>query len=111
MTSPVEKDIAIEAVLPHEPAVVWRALTSADLVGRWLMPNHFAPIVGHKFTFSTKPRGDWDGIVHCEVLEIVENRHLVYSGKGGQRPAIPSLRSTPSSPGRCCPSTRERGSR
>lgn len=85
MTPPVEKDIAIEAVLPHEPAVVWRALTSADLVGRWLMPNDFAPIVGHKFTFSTKPRGDWDGIVHCEVLEIVENRHLVYSWKGGSK--------------------------
>ena len=27
--------------------------------------------------------GDWDGVVHCEVLELVPQRKLVYSWKGG----------------------------
>jgi uncharacterized protein YndB with AHSA1/START domain len=83
MNETVEQDISIEAVLPHAPAIVWRALTSAELISQWLMPNDFAAVVGKKFTFKTKPRGAWDGIVHCEVLEIVENRRLVYSWKGG----------------------------
>jgi uncharacterized protein YndB with AHSA1/START domain len=76
-------DIVVEGVLPHAPEVVWRALTTADLIDRWLMPNDFAPVVGKAFTFRTKPMGSWDGVVHCEVLEVVPNRKLVYSWKGG----------------------------
>jgi len=72
-------------VLPHAPEIVWQALTSAELIGRWLMPNDFAPEVGRRFTFRTKPMGDWDGVVHCEVLELVPQRMLVYSWKGGAR--------------------------
>jgi uncharacterized protein YndB with AHSA1/START domain len=83
MSVPVEQDISLETVLPHAPEVVWKALTAAELIDRWLMPNDFVAELGKKFTFTTKPRGDWDGIVHCEVLEIVENRRLVYSWKGG----------------------------
>lgn len=77
------RDITVEAVLPHAPAVVWKILTTAELIGQWLMPNDFAPVLGRKFNFRTTPMGDWDGVVHCEVLEIVENRRLVYSWKGG----------------------------
>jgi uncharacterized protein YndB with AHSA1/START domain len=65
--------------------IVWQALTSAELIGRWLMPNDFAPEVGRRFTFRTRPMGDWDGVVHCEVLELVPQRKLVYSWKGGSR--------------------------
>jgi uncharacterized protein YndB with AHSA1/START domain len=84
MTDATEvRDITVEAVLPHSPAVVWKTLTTADLIGQWLMPNDFAAAVGKKFTFRTKPMGDWDGVVHCEVLEIIEHRRLVYSWKGG----------------------------
>jgi uncharacterized protein YndB with AHSA1/START domain len=62
---------------------VWQALTSAELIGRWLMPNDFAAEVGRRFTFRTRPMGDWDGVVQCEVLELVPQRKLVYSWKGG----------------------------
>ena len=27
--------------------------------------------------------GDWDGVVHCHVLEVVPLRRLVYSWQGG----------------------------
>jgi uncharacterized protein YndB with AHSA1/START domain len=77
------RDIVVEGVLPHAPEIVWKALTSAELIGRWLMPNDFAPAVGRRFTFRTRPMGEWDGIVHCEVLELVPRSKLVYSWKGG----------------------------
>jgi uncharacterized protein YndB with AHSA1/START domain len=62
---------------------VWKTLTTAALIARWLMPNDFAPVIGKRFTFRTKPMGDWDGVVNCEVLEVEPNRKLVYSWKGG----------------------------
>ncbi len=47
------------------------------------MPNDFAPVVGQRFTFKTKPMGDWDGVVHCEVLSCEPPRLLRYSWLGG----------------------------
>jgi uncharacterized protein YndB with AHSA1/START domain len=79
------RDIVVEGVLPHAPEIVWRALTSAELIARWLMPNDFAAEVGRRFTFRTRPMGSWDGTVHCEVIEVVPQRRLVYSWKGGSR--------------------------
>ena len=79
------RDIVVEGVLPHAPEMVWKALTTAELIGRWLMPNDFVPEVGRRFTFRTKPMGNWDGVVHCEVIEVVPQRRLVYSWKGGSR--------------------------
>lgn len=78
-----KRDIVVEGVLPHPPEVVWTALTSAELIGRWLMPNDFAPVIGRRFTFRTKPMGSWDRVVHCAVIEVVPNRKLVYSWNGG----------------------------
>ena len=77
------RDIVVEDVVPQPPEKVWKALTTAELVGQWLMPNDFEPVVGKRFTFKTRPIGDWDGVVQCEVLEIVPHRRLVYSWKGG----------------------------
>ena len=82
-TNAPTRDIVVEDVLPHPPEKVWQALTRSELISRWLMPNDFKPAVGHRFTFSTQPMGGWDGIVHCEVLEVEPNRRLVYSWKGG----------------------------
>ena len=33
--------------------------------------------------YQTKPAGAWDGVIHCRVLEVVANRRLAYSWKGG----------------------------
>jgi uncharacterized protein YndB with AHSA1/START domain len=75
--------ITVEAVLPHKPEAIWKTLTTAPLLAQWLMHNDFEPVIGKRFTFKTKPMGSWDGVVHCEVLEIVPNEKLVYSWKGG----------------------------
>ncbi len=81
--APETRDIAVEVVLSQPPPVVWRTLTDSELISRWLMANDFSAVVGKKFTFKTRPIGDWDGLVDCEVVEIAENRRLVYRWKAG----------------------------
>ncbi len=78
------QSIVVDEVFPHRPDVIWRAITSGELISRWLMePKGFEPIVGNRFTFQTKPAGEWDGTIHCEVLEVLPNERLSYSWKGG----------------------------
>jgi uncharacterized protein YndB with AHSA1/START domain len=79
------RSIVVEKVLPHSPEMIWRALTDSSLIRRWLMPNDFSPSVGHRFSFTTKPIGQWDGIVHCEVLDCEPHRLLRYSWVGGSK--------------------------
>ena len=79
------RDIKVEAILPHAPEIVWKALTTSEAIARWLMPNDFSLIMGKRFNFRTKPMGNWDGVVDCEVLEIVTNRKLAYSWVGGSK--------------------------
>jgi|SRR6185312_412925 len=70
---------------PHPPAAVWEYLTNAELMDLWLMKNDFQPVVGHEFTFRSKPvpAFDWDGIVYCKVLAIEPVKSLSYSWKLG----------------------------
>jgi len=77
------REIVVEEVLPFSVGAVWTALTSSQLIERWLMPNDFVPEVGRTFQFRRAPLGDWDGIVRCEVLECEPRQKLAYSWKGG----------------------------
>ena len=78
---PDTHDIVVEDVFPHPPSAIWKVLTTGALIGRWLkMPiEGFAPVVGTLFTYRTTPAGGWDGTIHCEVLDVVENRRFVHS--------------------------------
>jgi uncharacterized protein YndB with AHSA1/START domain len=80
-----DRSIHADQFLAHPPALVWRALTEPELIARWLMPNDFRPVVGHRFTFRTEPvpAGRFDGIVHCEVLDLAPERLLRISWRGG----------------------------
>jgi uncharacterized protein YndB with AHSA1/START domain len=82
-TAVAARSIIVEGDFPYPPEKVWRALTEAELISQWLMPNNFQAIVGTRFTFKTKPMGDWDGVVHCEVLLAEPPRLLRYSWMGG----------------------------
>ncbi|GIE87819.1 SRPBCC family protein [Actinoplanes regularis] len=75
--------IEVDQYLPHRPAKVWRALTDRDRLAAWLMPSDFAPIVGHRFTFRTEPRAGFDGVVHCQVLDLEPERLMRWSWAGG----------------------------
>lgn len=77
-------DIVLDEVFPHAPSVVWKALTTGALIARWLMPpTDFAPVEGQRFTFKTTPAGEWDGIIRCQVLEVIENQRFAYAWTGG----------------------------
>ena len=71
----------VEDFLSQPPAVVWRALTTPELLEQWLMPNDFAPVVGHRFHFRTDPMpaARFSGVIACEVLELREPQLLVIS--------------------------------
>jgi uncharacterized protein YndB with AHSA1/START domain len=79
------QDIVVEEVFPHAPETIWKALTTGELIGRWLhmTPSGFAPVKGTRFTFQTTRAGAWDGVIHCEVLEAKPNERLAFSWKGG----------------------------
>ena len=78
------QEIVFDEVFPHTPTAIWRVLTTGELINRWLMAQKgFAPVKGTHFSFQTPPDGEWDGVIHCEVLEVVPNERLVYTWKSG----------------------------
>lgn len=78
------REIIVDELFPHTPEAVWETLTTPTLMGRWLMePTGFEPIAGTHFTYQTKPAGAWDGVIHCQVLDVVAYERLVYSWTGG----------------------------
>jgi uncharacterized protein YndB with AHSA1/START domain len=70
--------IEVDRFLPHPPSVVWRALTTPELLARWLMPNDFRPVVGHRFRMQgvPVPAVGFSGKVSSEVLEVQQERLL-----------------------------------
>lgn len=76
--APGTKSIVVERTVPHPINKVWRALTAPDLIEEWLMPNDFAPVVGHRFTFRARPIPGWSGVTNCEVLTVDEPHQLSY---------------------------------
>lgn len=77
--------IHTDVFLPHPPEKVWRALTDPAVLAAWLMPNDFAPRVGHRFTFRTDPvpSQGFDGVVQCQVLALDPPRLLRIGWSGG----------------------------
>jgi uncharacterized protein YndB with AHSA1/START domain len=83
------QDIVVDEVFPHAPEALWKTLTTGELIGRWLMePTGFEPVKGNRFTFQTKAAGAWDGVIHCQVLEVIPHERLVYAWKGGDEANI-----------------------
>jgi uncharacterized protein YndB with AHSA1/START domain len=82
---PTTQDIVVEQVFSHAPETIWKALTTNELIGRWIQmaSTGFEPVKGQRFTLQTTPAGEWDGIIHCQVLEVIPNERLTYAWKGG----------------------------
>lgn len=81
---PQTLEIVVDEVFPHAPETIWHVLTTGDLIARWMMaPADFAAVEGRHFTFRTTPAGEWDGVIHCQVLEVRPNERLAYAWKGG----------------------------
>jgi uncharacterized protein YndB with AHSA1/START domain len=69
------RSVVVEREIPFPPEKLWRALTQPHLIEEWLMKNDFNPVVGHKF----KLRGEWGGVLDCEVLEVEPQKTLAYT--------------------------------
>jgi uncharacterized protein YndB with AHSA1/START domain len=74
-TSSETRTVIVEREFPHPPEKLWRALTQPHLIEEWLMKNDFEPVAGHKFNL----RGEWGGVLDCEVLTVEPDRTLAYT--------------------------------
>lgn len=74
-TATETRTVVVERDIPHPAEKIWRALTQPHLIAEWLMQNDFSPTVGHRFQL----RGEWGGVLDCEVLAIEPNRSLSYT--------------------------------
>ncbi|MGC2371062.1 MAG: SRPBCC domain-containing protein, partial [Candidatus Sulfotelmatobacter sp.] len=77
MSEPVTEtlSVVVEREIPYPPEKIWRALTQPHLIAEWLMKNDFNADVGHRFNL----RGDWGGVLDCEVLAVEPNKTLSYT--------------------------------
>ena len=74
-TSTETRSVIVEREFAFPPEKLWRALTQPHLIEEWLMKNDFKPVVGHSFNL----RGDWGGVLDCEVLAVDPFRTLSYT--------------------------------
>jgi uncharacterized protein YndB with AHSA1/START domain len=93
--------IEVDQFVSRPVEQVWLALTDPDLLARWLMPNDFKPVVGHRFTFRTEPvpQHGFDGIVHCQVLAMEPPRLLRFGWRGGTLDTMVTWRLIPEGTG------------
>jgi uncharacterized protein YndB with AHSA1/START domain len=74
--------IEVDQFYPHPSERVWRALTTPELMARWLMESTgFAPVVGTRFTFRGQPMPSvaFSGEIACEVIDVVDGERLSIS--------------------------------
>ena len=88
-TATETRTVVVEREMPHPPEKLWRALTQPHLMEEWLMKNDFKPVVGHHFNL----RGEWGGVLDCEVLAIEPQRSLAYTWNFSHEDAAFDLRS------------------
>ena len=69
------RTVVVEREFPHALEKLWRALTQPHLMEEWLMKNDFKPNVGHRFNL----RGEWGGVLDCEVLTVEPHKALAYT--------------------------------
>jgi len=79
----------VEREFPCPPEKLWRALTQPHLIEEWLMKNDFKPVVGHSFNL----RGEWGGVLDCEVLAVEPHKTLSYTWDFKHEDAAYNLRS------------------
>ncbi|MBP2560304.1 uncharacterized protein YndB with AHSA1/START domain [Neorhizobium galegae] len=88
-TSTETRTVVVEREIPHPAEKVWRALTQQHLIEEWLMKNDFQPVVGHRFNL----RGEWGGVLDCEVLAVELYRKLSYTWDHAHDDAAYNLKS------------------
>ncbi len=81
----IEQDMLYPYSLPR----VWTALTDSTSLSQWLLPNDFEPRLGQHFTFQEEPQDGWNGIIECEVVELVPLQSLAFTWSA--HPDLPTM--------------------
>ena len=67
------QEIVVDEIFPHSPEAIWKAITQAELMARWLpMPSTgFEPTAGSRFTYQTTlgERTDDDDNAYAEFVK------------------------------------------
>ena len=80
---PDTQDIVVDEVFPHTLETIWKTLTSANLMGRWLMmPAGFEPVEGKHFTYQTTPAG---ALAVAQGLDRPDAAQLAAAGSPSSR--------------------------
>ena len=77
-------DIVRRVIMEATIEKVWHSITTSEALAVWCMPNDFEPVLGHEITFRSKPKGNWDGIVYCKVMELEPPCKLGFTWSGAQ---------------------------
>lgn len=73
----MQRNLVYEEIFPCSLERLWRAITSPEELSRWLMPNDFAPVVGHRFHFEA--RIPEPHRIACEVRELEPPHRMLWS--------------------------------
>ena len=85
----MEHNIRLERLLPYPHEQVWQAITDQSTLSAWFMPNDLVPKLGQQFTFHMKPQRGWDGLTHCEIIELEAGKRIAFTYRGeasGEKP-------------------------
>jgi uncharacterized protein YndB with AHSA1/START domain len=69
-------DVAHEVRFSHPIERVWDAIAHGDALAEWLMPNDFAPRVGHRFQLVRDPG---QTPIDAEILELDPPHRMCWS--------------------------------
>jgi uncharacterized protein YndB with AHSA1/START domain len=85
----MKRDIKIEWNFPYSSDKVWDMLTKKELIIKWIPAiSDFSPIVGFKFEQHQKVRGDWDGIIYHEVVDLIHLKLFSNTFQSGPKKAL-----------------------
>jgi len=98
-TTPAQAEsLTFDLDLPHPPEKVWRALTDPALLSEWLLPAiGFTLERGSAFALQAPPQPEWDGVVHCRIVDLEPPPRLSYRWVVGEIDTVVTftLTSTP----------------
>lgn len=88
-------EITRERTYPAPIERVWPLVSTAEGLASWLMPNDLQPVVGHRFSFTTRPAPGFDGVVLAEVVDVDPPRRISFTWVGGPLDTVVTFTLTP----------------
>lgn len=83
-------EIVVEVIYQASLPRVWAALTEQQALGRWHLPNDFAPELGQRFTLRAQTSDEWPQEVHCQVVTLEAPYRLAFTWQDGSH-RLPTL--------------------